>query len=415
LKIATAVIDLSPIEDLPMGGYDGTDRLTRRTHGRLESNIALFGSPPNAIAIVSLDTLFAGPDLTATILKMFETIHRLPPERVLILASHTHFAPMLDRTKPRLGQFAENELSRWEARIFDAVQNLSQKTVVQVTAGSGESDKSVNRRLRWRMPTVVRLLGKIDGDIYACDNPLGQRDPMIRIFIFENAGGEVSAIFWSFACHPVGFPEVNTASADFVGVVREQLRKKYGASVPVLFAPGCMGDVRPRSPQPWKKLRNLPQCAIFGPTSPGFDRSQWDRWANELAGEVQAIADKGIQRHLEVEDFAAVSAALPLASIFDGDTPVSELTGKAVKIPGIGQIKTLSCEPVTAISKLFRDSDDDLIIGYEGNVFGYLPVDSIIAEGGYEANGFMKAFNLRGRWKAAVDRCLKDFSERLRI
>ncbi len=396
-----------------MGGYVGAERLSHKAHGRLEANIALFGTPPNAIAIVSIDTLFAGPDLTAAILNLFEKLHGLAPERVLVLASHTHFAPMLDRTKPKLGPFVAQEFMRWQALLAASIDGLCVTNATQVTAGCGESDKSINRRLKWRLPSVVRLLGKVDSDIYTCDNPLGARDPRIRIFIYQTAHSEVCAILWSFACHPVGFPEPDTASADFVGVVRERLREKYGSSVPVIFAPGCMGDVRPRSPHSRKTLQAFFHCAIFGPTALPFSRSEWDQWANGLSEDVQAIADAGSKRFLIDAEFPARSATLPIAHIFDGYTPVPELVGKAVSLPGIGRITTLSCEPVTAIAEFFCRSVDDLVIGYEGDVFGYLPVDVMIAEGGYEVFGFTKAFDLHGHWKTGLDGQLQDFGELL--
>lgn len=128
-----------------------------------------------------------------------------------------------------------------------------------------------------------------------------------------------------------------------------------------------------------------------------------------------AIANASKVRFLSDDNFSAISARLPLAEVFNGYTPVSELSGKAVTIPGLGRIAALSCEPVTEIANIFRHSPDDLILGYEGNVFGYLPVDSMIAEGGYEPFGFMPAFNLRGSWKPSLDRRLEDFSKLLHI
>ncbi|KJV04987.1 hypothetical protein [Methylocucumis oryzae] len=103
MKIASAIVDLTPIDCLPLGGYSGPERLVRKKHGRLEANISMFGTPPNAVAIIAVDTLFAGPDLTNAITKIFKEAHGLTAERVLILASHTHFAPMLDKTKPKIG------------------------------------------------------------------------------------------------------------------------------------------------------------------------------------------------------------------------------------------------------------------------------------------------------------------------
>lgn len=413
MKIASRVVDLTPIDSLPMGGFSGPERLTHGCHGRLEANIALFGIPPAAVAIVSLDTLFAGPDLTERVSKSFTRIHGLPAERVLVLASHTHFAPMLDRTKPKLGRLAGSELDRCCTLLDHAIAGLDGADATHVRVGSGASEKSVNRRLRWRWPTLVRALGMVSSDVYMCDNPDGPRDPQIRVFMYESSNGDPLAILWSFACHPVGFPEPSTASADFVGIVRESLRQKYGERLPILFAPGCMGDVRPRSPAPWKTIRNLPQIVIFGPSALGFDRCSWDDWAANLAAEVQEIAAASDKRILGEQDFSAVAAELPAEKFFAGTSPVPALRGKAVHIPGIGAIITLNCEPVTAIAELIHQPSDGLVLGYEGNVFGYLPTDSMIAEGGYEPYRFMEPFGLKGVWKPRLDDQVRAFGATL--
>ena len=413
MKIASRVIDLTPTGQLPMGGHDGPDRLTRRRHGTLEANIVVWRCATGTIAIVSLDTLFAGPDLTDAILASFRKWHGLSEDQVLILASHTHFAPMLDRTKPRLGKIAEQELVRWQGKLDEAIGTLSNHLVTRVRIASGESDKSTNRRLRWLLPTAVRLLGKTRSNIYLCDNPNGDRDPTIRIFLYQDVTLNVRAILWSFSCHPVGFPQPDTASADYVGVVREKLRQVYGRSVPVVFAPGCMGDVRPRSPKSWKQLRNILKIMLYGPCAPEFSVATWGRWANELADEVLSIAKSARTESLDNAVCTAVSNALPMEAIFTGTVPVNELRGKAVSIPGIGRLITLSCEPVTAVAEIIRRDKSDLVLGYEGNVFGYLPTDRLIDEGGYEADRFMDTFGLEGTWKSSLDQAVMAFGRSL--
>jgi hypothetical protein len=37
-------------------------------------------------------------------------------------------------------------------------------------------------------------------------------------------------------------------------------------------------------------------------------------------------------------------------------------------------------------------------VGCVGDVFGYLPVDTMVREGGYEARGFVRRFGLRGKF-----------------
>lgn len=387
-----------------MGGMANRTCLTRFTHGRLEANIVVLGQGKDAVALISLDTLFVGPELTGRILDVCRSRFEIPRERVLSLASHTHFAPMADASKPGLGATEPSEVDRLGHLLTAAIETAAQSTVAFVRVGRGHSDVGINRRKRWRWPTAVRLLGKARGEIYIDDNPMGPRDPRIRTCVWISSEGAPVAAFWSFACHPVAFPDRETASADFIGVVREALRRELGGGVPVIFAPGCMGDVRPRSPTAKMNIfRRALRLALFGQLATPFDRAGWDAWAEGLAAEVIAVDKAAETTPIDVSRPAARMVRVPLDEIFEGTAPTPELHGKAVHIPGVGRVIALSCEPVTAIANLVASSDDDLVLGYEGDVFGYLPTDAMVAEGGYESQGFLRIFGLEGRFRPGLD------------
>ncbi len=397
-----------------MGGRAGEPCLTQHAHGRLEANIVAFGLGEGAVVLVSVDTLFLGRELTESILKACATRFNVPPERVLALASHTHFAPMMDESKPNLGRAERSEVVRVAYRIKTAIEEARSDSVAVARVGRGSSDRAVNRRRRWRWPTLVRLLGKVSGEIYIDDNPLGPRDAQIRTCVWISATGAPLAAFWSFACHPVAFPEPDTASADYIGVVRETLRKRLGAQVPVIFAPGCMGDVRPRSPSSQSSFRRAIGLAIFGQSALAFDRTSWDVWSQGLADEVIAIDGAGSTAPIDPGEQPARMVRVPISTIFDGSTSTPELHGKAVHVPGVGRVVALSCEPVTEIARLVASGDDDLVLGYEGDVFGYLPTDAMVAEGGYEAEGFMRHFGLNGSFKPGLDTRIEALGHALR-
>jgi hypothetical protein len=211
------------------------------------------------------------------------------------------------------------------------------------------------------------------------------------------------AAFWSFACHPVAFPETDTVSPDFIGVVREALRQRLGHRLPVIFGPGCMGDVRPRSTRSWRTPARIAQLAVYGPSPLPFDRTEWDSWAAELAGQVTSIDEDAETKPINICATAGPMIRLPMSTLFDGFCPTAELHAKSIVAPGLGRIIALSCEPVTAIAGLVAEREDDLVLGYEGDVFGYLPTETMIAEGGYESRGFLRSFGLEGTFTPGLD------------
>lgn len=403
LSVGAVTVDLTPRKALPMGGFEGAPRLTRRAHGKLEANIVVLGDGNDIVILIALDTLFAGAALTKQITDACARRFDVDPGRVLVLASHTHFAPMLDASKPLLGETDPAEVIRWGNATTAALGRVAAQQVTSIRIGIGISAASVNRRLRWRLPSLARLLGKAAGDVYLCDNPKGQRDARIRTCVWLSEDDRPVAAFWSFACHPVWFPDSDTASADYIGVVRDSLRARLDADIPVIFAPGCMGDVWPVSPAPWLTMRRILRIAIFGPNPPSYDRKGWDMWAKQLAEEVCAADAEGVTRTVASRPRAADMVRFPISEILDGTCPVPEMHGKAIRAPGLGRVIALSSEPVAAIAGLIAGCEDDIVLGYEGDVFGYLPTDAQIREGGYEAKRFMKAFGLTGAFIADLD------------
>lgn len=411
---ATAVVDLTPTRPVPMGGFSPPERLCRSTEGRLEANILALGEGSDTIVVVSLDALFVGVTVRDRILGACAERFGIGAEQVLLLASHTHFAPMLDTSKPLLGRADAEEVGRWAELISAAITSVEESEVATIRAGCGVTDLAVNRRLRWRLPSLVRLLGRAKGGVYMCDNPEGPHDPRVRTWTWLSKEGHPIAVLWTFACHPVFYPKTQTASAEYIGRVRDALRCSLGAQLPVIFAPGCMGDTWPRSPGPWNLLHRLPSFLIYGPSPLPYDEEHWEQWVRCVTDKVLAVESSGTARPMAAESGAARMEKLGMDEIFEGVSPVPELTAKSIRLPGVGRIVALSCEPVADIAEVFAEDAEDLILGYEGDVFGYLPTDALIVEGGYESCRFMDAFGLRGTFRSQLDSRIERMSAALR-
>ena len=47
-----------------------------------------------------------------------------------------------------------------------------------------------------------------------------------------------------------------------------------------------------------------------------------------------------------------------------------------------------------------NESAHEAVTGYVSSVFGYLPTPDQIPNGGYEVDGFVRAFEFKGNWKS---------------
>lgn len=412
LKVSSAIIDLTPEQPASLGGFAHGRRTSSRVHSRLEANVVVFAAGDERVILVAIDLLFVGRDLRLAIESAARQAFGVEPSRVITLASHTHFAPMLDRLKPGLGEISEGELDRWRDRLAAAFGQLSSAVQCdRVCRGLGQSFAAANRRKPWPWPTLIRVLGRKRGGIYMADNSDGPVDRSIRVWVWSG-GGKPAAVLWAFACHPTGLPDSTAVSAEFPGVVRQALRDHFGSGVPVLYAPTCMGDVRPRTGLRSGGLRGLIALARYGPRVRGFRAAEWDAWSRALADEVVGALSGVADEPLGDATIASAEVSVPIDRLVDGHCPTDDLVCKTIRLPGLGRIVTLSCEPVTEVGPLIGKGAD-LVVGYEGDVFGYVPVDHMLKEGGYEAGGYFPAFGMTGKLKPGIDSLLRETGDRL--
>lgn len=412
LTVSSIVLDLTPRRPVTLGGFAGAPRISSGHHSNLEANIVVFSDSSQAVVLVALDLLFVGCDLRRAIEIAACKALDVSPAHVVIIASHTHYAPMLDRLKPPLGALDEAELARWSDTLTAAFGRLSAPVHCdRVERGRGESFAATNRRKRWPWPNLARALGRTHGGMYIADNPAGPIDRSIRTWLWAS-GGRPVAIVWAFACHPTGYPESGKISSEFPGVVRATLRERFGADLPVIYAPTCMGDVRPRTGPRRRGLRRAVDLAVYGPRAGGFDVAEWEAWAGGLARDVSGTLAGSEGEPIANSAIVVSEVSIPTSQLVEGRCPTGEFVCKAVRLPGLGRMTTLSCEPVTGVGPLIGQGVD-LVAGYEGDVFGYLPVDHMLKEGGYEAGGYFPAFGMTGKFKPGIDDLLQATGARL--
>jgi hypothetical protein len=401
IKLAAGTADITPAEPVPLGGYVARTGPFRGIADRLEANALLIVGAATRVVLVSVDTLFAG-NLLRTQLK---DAVGLSDEELFLCASHTHFAPMMAADMPRLGVHDERYVAFAAGRIGDLIRALEGRTAEwSCTHHAGEANHAVNRR-------AMRLRLTRSGVSYGCGmnpNPGGEKNERIEALKFAAAGGGISAILWNYACHPTAFPFKTEVSAEYPGVVRDRLREIYG-DVPILFLQGFAGDVRPPFTSREMNLPALMRRVFQGPQFRSPELVEWHQWARGLAGCVEsALASQGSPVMLQSPQAKRVSVPEErLGSGGHGDKP---LIWHRVELGG-ARVIGINAEPVTAYRKLIEQELDDMPLftaGYIDQTHCYLPLDRMLAEGGYEVAGFRPLFGYDpsfrpGLQSAAID------------
>lgn len=210
-------------------------------------------------ALVGLDLCYTTRPVVAAARTLIGQQTGIPPERVMISATHTHSGPVLTRDglmdkitgadKPSAMEYTARLPSLIAKTVAAANGKLAPARVSSLV--SREEQTSFNRRywmrdgtLGWmtaRSPDVVRPAGPIDPDVGVC--------------YFESAAGaKPLAIYFNFAMHAavVGGTKF---SADFCGRIAQRCSEFTGGDTVTLFANGCCGNVNQINPK-WPGQRH---------------------------------------------------------------------------------------------------------------------------------------------------------------
>ena len=399
MDCVTGSIDITPSKPVSMGGWMGYRESSSAIGSRIEGNIVVLRDK-DAVAFVSIDALYVGALLRNALQKVAQN-YGLSDRNLIVGASHTHFAPMLDTSKPNLGR-ADPEHVDW---VIDKLCALLERTLssvfvpVELRHSLGKDKFAVSRRSNhWRITKYG-----IQKKCVSAPNLSATEAEAVHLITVRSVTGAVMAVIWSAACHPVGWPNREQISADFPGDVRTSLRQQLGKSVPVVFLQGCSGDLRP-----WTEPLRAPfrlgswlrqEYFKIHLTFPIYKK--WSEKICKLASKVFNTCELGTPINGSIR---SLKSLIPLELIFNGVDSTNNLGVNIVFIGNGLVIIGASCELPVAVRHLMEQAFPNLCvlpIGCLDDSFGYFPSTKMLIEGGYEVNGWLSVFGLP--WKVRLD------------
>jgi len=409
IRFAAEGTDITPGRSVPLAGFRARTAAYETVADRLEANAVLLTDGGTRLVLLGVDVLYVGPRIRAELLERLRGV--VLPGELLLCASHTHFAPATDPTKPLLGRvddaYVEELLGRLETLVR---RTLAVQRAATVRYAEGFADHSINRRLL-RKFTVDRS-GLRFNAMLSAPNPLGPRDERVRVMTIHGPSHEVLAVIWNYACHPVGYPERLMVSADFPGVVRAALRQRYGLRIPVVFLQGFSGDTRPGNSDPRRGLVDRLKAVMRGPRFHGFTADEWRCWATGLATAVlRAVGDATSDGQALPGLVSTGRIEVPIQRFVSDAAPDRSVSFQVANLGDCVILVAISAEPVVdyvrSVQALFP-AYRVVPVGYVDDVFGYLPTREMLAQGGYEVDGFLESLSLRGPLQSDVEaECLR--------
>ena len=228
----------------------------RSVHDPCKVRAAVFDDGRKQVAVVGIDALLIRRETVQSVRRRINQRCGLPPEHVMIGASHSHSSGPtgmilpgeFDHASPLVRSLAYEKsstadlkyLARVEEALVDAVVAAHEsRAAVKLSFGTGREDKvAFNRRIRMRDGTTMTHPGKGNPTSVGYAGPI---DPEVGVIGAWTADGKLAGVIVNFTCHattsPPGF------SANWIYYLEKTIQGALDTKAPVVFLQGACGDI----------------------------------------------------------------------------------------------------------------------------------------------------------------------------
>jgi hypothetical protein len=358
------------------------------------------------LAVITLDLVSIPRDVRLAAAARIEKEHGIPPERLLINASHTHSGPELRASRTSTTDDAERrvrEATEYCDFLVDTFtrlvgESLAKRVPVDVDYTHAKCGFAMNRR---------RPTGKGYQNAPYSDGPVDHRVPVLRV-VAKETKKEVAIVF-GYACHctVLGWQKF---SGDYAGAAQAFIQEKHPDAV-AMFMNGTSGDQNPyprRDPSyvqiHGKTLATAVDSALDTPPRPITGTIQAAYKEIPIRFERQPPREELEQRAKSTTDKLDAALATRLLAQLDRGEPLMKDYPYPIQVVRFGKDLTLIAlggEVVVDYSHRLQQEINDPIVwvaGYSNDVMTYIPSRRVWDEGGYEAGDAMKWNHFPSRW-----------------
>jgi len=236
LKVGAASANLIGDNDMVMAGGIGPWKPSGQ-EGELRATAVVVSKEPfGTYALVGCDVLFVTRDIVDSALAEIQQLTGIPPEHVLVNASHTHSAP----STVRVHGYGPEERFRKALRngIVEAVTKAHAKLeggctfayALAAEYGVGENSRLLlaDNTVFWTGPYLDRV------------RPTDPFDPELPVFAFYGPDAKLRSVLYNHSTHTIGTVAGSVRSPSFYGLAAQQLEQETGATVG--FLEGASGS-----------------------------------------------------------------------------------------------------------------------------------------------------------------------------
>jgi hypothetical protein len=405
-KAGFAVIKATPEVPLLLAGYASRSNAYLGVLDDLYVKaLALEDSEGRRAIWITADLIGFRAEFAEPICERITARTKIPRERILLNASHTHTGPSVSLSVKRAGDAAD-ELSQASAAYTRKLQDqcvelagqaLARLQPARLSWGTGVVHFPMNRREFTERGVILGV------------NPRGLVDRSAPVLRVDSAEGKLLGVIFGAACHNTTFgSRDNHVSGDFAGAAQAFVEEEFpGAQA--MFMQGLAGDSNPypnslndpaRRPaveiarqhgaELGREVARVLKSAlvpVHGPLRAAYALVPLPLQQAPSKTELEQIAAKGPSAHRWTagQMLARLAEGKPLPTHYDAPVAVWQFGGDLtlVALPG---------EVVVDYVRLIEDAVGPLrlwLTAYNNDVFGYVPSARVLREGGYETRGMI--------------------------
>ena len=373
-----------------------SDRTIRKEFDdNIEVNFIGFLSQSHEIYLIQIDTLFVEESLKIEIQNALQKDN--VPINVICVASHSHSLPSIDSGKPLLGPTSLSFRNFIKSKIIKSIKNYQKSQDAAPVCYSNflkHSKLSIGRRggfsggnfSLFKLRSTVPDYKKIGANI--------------EVTVIKNLKtNQLISVIWTFPAHPVLNPDSAKFSSDYPGVVRDLIRNRFNIpNLPILYLPGCSGDMKSFIPAK-KKLLDY----VIGEPFANTNQNSYKTFCESLELELYECINNSVSPKINnLNSIKYEQLQVPLSEIGIKNEINNNLIVDLLYFNNKSRFILMNCEPSNNYSSLL--GSDCTVSGYTSGVFGYLPTDNQIIQGGYEVNGFMHYFGTSGSFNKNTEK-----------
>ena len=232
---------ITPPVGTSLAGYFH-DRVSTSVRDDLYAKAIVIENGESRLALVSCDLIGITEEIAAPAKAFIEQEMGIPPENVLICATHTHTGPEIRSNA--VVPCREAWVAELPRRIADAVKTAADAMCsATLRVGRATAYGCAFNRL-FRLKDGSEQFGKRgrDAEVIAEAGPI---DPELQTLSVVDEAGNLRALAVNFALHSdvIGGGSADFISADWPGMLGQNIAAVYGQDVVTLLLQGTCGDI----------------------------------------------------------------------------------------------------------------------------------------------------------------------------